>query len=181
MWPSQILILFCFKNKKLFYFYMKMLWTKYTHYSVLSRESKLFLGGRDSTIIISFCESSFLPTMDEQISFKNLHSREYSGHKKKVPFSSLIHFSIFPPSCALIILLGLCEIKNPSFQCFCFNSHLGIFYMFVFPKGALSGLELHWHKTCFWFCWSNCSNLAYWATWPCKLALNSSLSLWFLL
>jgi WD40 repeat protein len=86
---------------------------------------------------ISFCESSLLPTMDEQISFKNFHSREYSGHKKKARFSSLLHFSIFPPCCGLIILLGLFEReKNPLFNVF-FQFSSGFFFIcicFFFQK-----------------------------------------------
>lgn len=115
---------------------------------------------------------SLLPTMEEQIPFKNLHSREYSGHKKKVPFCSpSLYDGKQVQSLKLFVFVAaeyfcLCTRQTLS-QCFCFNSDMGI--SLSFPKGALCGLELHWHETCFWLCGSNCSNLAYWATWACKL------------
>jgi len=54
---------------------------------------------------------------------------------------------------------------------------MGLFLFVCVSNGTFSGLELHWRKTCFSFCWSNSSNLAYWPTCPCTLTL----SFWFLL
>ncbi|KAI5408870.1 variant 2, THO complex subunit 3 [Lathyrus oleraceus] len=70
---------------------MEVIKDKFTSFHLEDKVS--LLGGRsDSTIItqdtkrkcLQFNPDSLLPTMEEKYSFKNLHSREYSGHKKKV-------------------------------------------------------------------------------------------------
>ncbi|WJX59826.1 hypothetical protein P8452_45103 [Trifolium repens] len=70
--------------------------------------------------------------MDEQISFKNFHSREYSGHKKKARFSSLLHFSIFPPCCGLIILL----VSQPCTSPFTLQRCILVYSYFPFLKNV---------------------------------------------
>lgn len=123
----------------------------------------------------SYCQSFYsslrkvLPrfvasTMEEQIPFKNLHSREYSGHKKKVPFCSLfpIHGKRVQSSslsCLLCLKPSVCVEKKPLFN---FSASILKWVFLVFSSiGAFCGVELHWHKTCFWLCGPNCANMAY--------------------